>query len=270
MQTKRTPFKRKNTMNYKYNLVIADIETTAIENFSTLDCPIKFHCLSILDVKAQEMHEFNTVKDNIEDGIEMLKQSKYVCGHNFIGFDAPCIEKIYGVKLNKIVDTMLMSKLFCRDLKITDMKRENFPSALIGRHSLKSWGWRLGNFKGDHGEKEGAWDSFTPDMQKYCSQDVRVTYDLYKHLVKMSVSAKSLELEHDFARLIRVQEMNGFPFDVEKAEKLAKELSVRRVKLEQEMQKVFPPKVEQMKSVTGWKVDVEGIEYTGKTKLALK
>lgn len=257
-------------MNYKYNLVIADIETTAIENFSTLDCPIKFHCLSILDVKAQEMHEFNTVKDNIEDGIEMLKQSKYVCGHNFIGFDAPCIEKLYGVKLNKIVDTMLMSKLFCRDLKIMDMKRENFPSALMGRHSLKAWGWRLGNFKGDHGEKEGAWDSFTPEMQQYCSQDVRVTYDLYNHLVEMSVSSQSLELEHDFARLIRVQEMNGFPFDVEKGEQLAKLLTVRRVQLEKEMQKVFPPKRKRMKSVTGWKVEFEGIEYKAKTKVQLR
>ncbi len=257
-------------MKYKYNLVIADIETTAIENFSTLDCPIKFHCISILDVKTQEMFEFNTLKDNIEDGIKMLEQSKYVCGHNFIGFDAPCIEKIYGIKLNKIVDTMLMSKLFYRDLMVMDKKRENFPSALVGRHSLKAWGWRLGNFKGDHGEKENAWDQFTPEMQQYCSQDVKVTYDLYKYLIKESVSAQSLELEHEFARLIRTQEMNGFPFDVEKGEELAKNLSVRRAQIEKEMQDIFPPKVEQMKSVTGWKVEVEGFEYTGKTKSQLK
>ena len=257
-------------MKYKYNLVIADIETNAIENFTTLDCPIKFHCISILDVKTLEMHEFNTLKDNIEDGIKMLEQSKYVCGHNFIGFDGPCIEKVYGLKLNKIVDTMLMSKLFCRDIAITDRRRENFPTALVGKHSLKAWGWRLGNFKGDHGEKEDAWEYCTPEMQQYCSLDVKVTYDLYKELIQYSVSSKSLELEHDFARLIRVQELNGFPFDVEKAEELAKELSVRRAKLEQEMQEVFPPKVEEMKSVTGWKVEVEGIEYTGKTKVALR
>ena len=213
-------------MEYKYNLVIADIETNAIENFTTLDCPIKFHCISILDVKTLEMHEFNTLKDNIEDGIKMLEQSKYVCGHNFIGFDGPCIEKVYGLKLNKIVDTMLMSKLFCRDITITDRRRENFPTALVGKHSLKAWGWRLGNFKGNHGEKEDAWEYCTPEMQQYCSQDVKVTYDLYKHLIQYSVSSKSLELEHDFARLIRVQELNGFPFDVEKAEELAKELSV--------------------------------------------
>ena len=257
-------------MQYKYKFVVADIETNAIENFTTLDCPIKFHCISILDTDTLEMHEFNTDRGNIEEGIKMLEQSRYVCGHNFIGFDAPCIEKVYGVKLNVIVDTMLMSKFFCRDIAITDRKRENFPSALVGKHKLEAWGWRLGNFKGNYSKQEGAWDSFNPEMQQYCSQDVKLTFDLYKHLIKNSVSPKALELEHSFARLIRTQELNGFPFDLEKAEQLAKKLSVRRVQIEKEMQEIFPPKVEKMRSVTGWKVEVEGIEYTGETKIALR
>ena len=162
----------------------------------------------------------------------MLKESRYVCGHNIIGFAAPCSEKVYGGKLNVIVDTLLMSKFFCRDIAITDKKRENFPSALLGKHKLEAWGWRLGNFKGEYAKQEGAWDSFNPEMQQYCSKDVKLTFQLYKHLVQHSVSSNALELEHSFARLIRTQELNGFPFDVEKAEQLAKRLSVRRVQIE--------------------------------------
>tara|TARA_R100001463_G_scaffold27148_2_gene63140 strand:+ start:746 stop:2593 length:1848 start_codon:yes stop_codon:yes gene_type:complete len=256
-------------MDYKYNILISDIETNAIANWQTLAGLDRLHCFTVIDPTNSNLYEFNTMKDNIEEGLQMLQDSEYICFHNGIGFDAPALYKLYGIKFNKIVDTMLMAKVLFPDISNTDHKRENFPRKLVGSHSLKAWGMRIGVHKDEHGESED-WENFSPEMQTYCNQDVRTTFALYKHLLAHSVSPKSLVLEHEFAKLIRVQEMNGFPFDVKKAEKLAKELMMRRVQIEQEMQEVFPPKVEQMKSVLGWKVEVDGFEYTAKTKVQLK
>ena len=114
-----------------------------------------------------------------------------------------------------------MAQVICPDIKDEDDKRESWKH-LKGSQSLKAWGVRLGNWKGDYGEKEDAWEKFTPEMQKYCNQDVRVTFDLYNYLMEQKRSSKALLMEHEFAKIIRVQEMNGFPFDVEAAEKLVR------------------------------------------------
>ena len=259
-------------MSYKYNILISDIETNAIENWQTLAGLDRMHCFTVIDPTTNELYEFNTMKDNLDEGLKMLQEAEYVCFHNGIGFDAPALFKLYGIRFNKIVDTMLMAKVLFPDIGDEDDKRgyeKGFPKKLRGSHSLKAWGLRIGVHKDEHGDTED-WENFSPEMQTYCNQDVRTTFALYKHLLQFTTSPKSLVLEHEFAKLIRMQEMNGFPFDVKKAKELAKELMVRRVEIETEMQEVFPPKMETLKSVTGWKVEVDGIEYTGKTKVALK
>ena len=40
------------------------------------------------------------------------------------------------------------------------------------------------------------------------------------------------ELEHEFAKAIRIQVMNGFPFDVKAAENLTRDLMSRRAELD--------------------------------------
>ena len=259
----------------KYNLLISDIETTAvssrndIQQWATLEGVDELHCMSILNAETKELFEFNSMKDNIREGLEMFKQAEYVVFHNGIGFDVPALYKLYGIRIPKVIDTKLMAQVICPDIKDEDDKRESWKH-LKGSQSLKAWGVRLGNWKGDYGEKEDAWEKFTPEMQKYCNQDVRVTFDLYNYLMEQKRSSKALLMEHEFAKIIRVQEMNGFPFDVEAAEKLARDLMVRRVEIENELQKVFPPKIEKMKSTKGWKVEVEGVEFSAKTKIQLR
>ena len=54
------------------------------------------------------------------------------------------------------------------------------PTNLYGRHSLKSYGYRLGEYKGDFGETTD-WASWTQEMQDYCIQDVKVTMKLCEH-----------------------------------------------------------------------------------------
>ena len=258
----------------KYTILISDIETNAIKNWQTLDGLEKIHCLTVIDPATNELYEFNTEMDNVREGLRMLQNAEYVCFHNGIGFDAPAIFKLYGIRLNKIIDTMLMGKVLFPDIADHDSKRgDSFPKKLRGSHSLKAWGLRIGVHKDEHGETED-WETFSHDMQKYCNQDVRSTFALYKHLLEHSVAPRSLVLEHEFAKIVRMQEMNGFPFDVKKAEELAKELSIKSAKIEKKMQETFAPKVQQMKKPKGWIVEVdEGgkvFEFEAKTKMQLE
>jgi DNA polymerase I-like protein with 3'-5' exonuclease and polymerase domains len=78
-------------------------------------------------------------------------------------------------------------------------------------------------------------------MIEYCKQDTYVTYRLYAHFLKKKPDVRMLTLEHKFAKLMRVQEWNGFPFDVKAAEKLTSDLMVRRAELGDDLAKSFGP-----------------------------
>jgi len=57
-------------MNYKYNILISDIETNAIKNWQTLDGLDRMHCFTVIDPTTSELYEFNTMKDNIDEGLK--------------------------------------------------------------------------------------------------------------------------------------------------------------------------------------------------------
>ena len=55
------------------------------------------------------------------------------------------------------------------------------------------------------------------------------------------LTQQSVELEHEFAMVMRKQVMWGFAFDKNAAVQLYAVLSGRRAELDDELQKVFPP-----------------------------
>jgi len=63
-----------------------------------------------------------------------------------------------------------------------DKKRnwKYMPLQLYGRHSLESYGYRLGEYKGNFG-KETDWATWSQEMEDYCVQDVAVTKQLCNH-----------------------------------------------------------------------------------------
>ena len=142
----------------------------------------------------------------------------------------------------KIFDTLIMSRLVWSDLKQNDFryikKHKDFPTKLIGSHSLAAWGIRLNNLKDEY---TLGWEKWSETMQKYCVQDVYSNLTLYERILSKQPSEDSTELEHDFAAVIRKMEAFGFPFDTTKAHALLAKLQSRKAKLEAELQAAFPP-----------------------------
>ena len=178
------------------------------------------------------------------DTLQEYLDGEQVVGHNIIGFDAPVLKKVWGVGIpdNKLVDTLVMSRLYKPDIDIVIPEQGKAPSP----HSLEAWGYRLGNHKIGYTAFDGG---YTESMAIYCEQDVLLLENLYNHLttvmVKEGFSLQSIQLEHDVAIICRGMEDNGFMLDIEKAMVLNATLSGRMSDIEESMQKVFPPIVEQ-------------------------
>ena len=140
-----------------------------------------------------------------------------------------------------------------------------------GSHSLKAWGKRMHKVtKLSYGEEDGAFDSYNEEMRKYCERDVIVTQLLFDYLLAKEPSEHMLAIEHWFAFLMHRQEKRGFAFDIDKAEKLEVKLIARRAELLDKLQNEFPAKTEEMKTPSGWRVEIDGVTYEAETKVLLK
>ena len=206
-----------------------DIETDGFLN----DCT-KVHCIVLKNIDTNEI-----LKPTNEEAITLLSEAKFITGHNIIKFDIPVLEKLFDFKTKaQIFDTIVATRLLFPDIRDSDFKRNDFPANCIGRHSLKAWGHRVGNYKEAF---DTDWKTFSSEMLDYCVQDVEVTHSLYKMIENRGYSQQAMELEHQVASLIFRQETHGFTFDKEKAQQLYSKLNARRAELEEEFQKLFKP-----------------------------
>jgi DNA polymerase I-like protein with 3'-5' exonuclease and polymerase domains len=224
--------------------LIFDIETDGLLNETT-----RIHSLVIYDTEKEKLYSFadrdgNTLSE-IEEGMAMLEDADEISGHNIVKFDIPVIQKLYPMfkPKGKLFDTLLMSKLVYPDIgEIDDRKIRKglYPKEIRGRYSLKAWGYRLKEYKGDYCEQEDCWNEWTPDMQRYCEQDVMVTKKLFELLKSKNISQEAVELEHKFAQIIFKQEQRGVYFDKTRAIELTGQLLQRKTELEQELKRYFP------------------------------
>lgn len=252
-----------------------DIETNAIEDWSNLSDLKTVHCLSIYDPTTPKMITYHGA--GITNGLNELAKAERIVGHNVLGFDIPALGKLYSFHppLVKVLDTMVMAKCIVPDVRNDDFLRNKFDKTLVGSHSLKAWGLRLDKLtKLSYGEEDGAFDEYNDEMRKYCERDTIVTQILYDYLISGNPSIQMLEYEHWFAYLMRLQEKKGFAFDIEKAEKLEMKLASVRADLLDKLQKEFPSKTEEMKTPSGWSLEIEwndGLEtISAATKTELK
>ena len=226
-----------------------------IESNGLLDEVTKIHSLVIYDTDTDEI--YNCVCDEgisvqnmnyfpITYGLLLLAEADEISGHNIVKFDIPCIQKFYPnfKPKGKLFDTLLMSKLVYPDISDIDFRlnrKGQLPTKLIGRYSLKAWGYRLKEYKGDYCEQENAWDKWTPELQEYCEQDVMVTKKLFDLLKSKNISEEAVKLEHQFAQIIFRQEQRGVYFDKDKAVDLASKLVQEKLSLEEQLKIAFPP-----------------------------
>ena len=153
------------------NMYVLDIETNGLlDQMTTIHCAVVNNYLTG-DVTQFRPGEISDFADMIDDNV--------VIGHNIISFDMPAIQRFYDVSPKMVIDTLVMSRLLNPDRE----RPERLPQK-VGPHSLKAWGYRLGVLKGEYGEQDNAWVDFNEDMLAYCAQDVQVTAEVYKALLK--------------------------------------------------------------------------------------
>lgn len=202
--------------------IAIDIETDDIN--ATI-----IHCICCQDIDTGETNEW--YGESLSEFAAWSKRVDLFIMHNGVSFDAPVLNKLTGstIKLSQVRDTLILSQIA--------------NPMLDGGHSLKAWGERLGDYKTEYSN----FSHFNMEMLEYCRQDVAVTVRLYKHLLPTlkNFSAKSIELEHQVRAIIDQQEKNGFSLDIPKASILVAKLSEEAVAIENEMQEIFPPIVEE-------------------------
>lgn len=100
---------------------IFDIETTAIDNFRTLEGLERIHCLVMRNGDRVDTYH----GDNLEEGLRFLSLQDIIVGHNAVGFDIPAIQKLYpGWEPEGMVrDTLLLARLKYPDQKNLDFSR---------------------------------------------------------------------------------------------------------------------------------------------------
>lgn len=234
----------------------------------------RIHCMVAINISTREVHRWNP--NDIRSGLDFLSKADHLIAHNGIGFDYPFIKQVSPeIKLPSLTDTLIMSRLIYADMRDLDFRaREVNPSYALpknmnGRHSLESWGYRLGNNKGDFG-KTTDWSHYTEEMLEYCEQDCWVTFDLYNKLMEKDFSRQSMKLEHQFATIIHRQEQRGWAFDEKAATDLYAKLVAKRQSIKDSMSDMFPGWWETMKTPKEYFVmDDKGYRTSATTKTQL-
>lgn len=202
----------------------------------------RIHCIVIEDFDSGEIFSYIPTgfplagaTGGIDEGVKKLESADMLIGHNIIGFDIQAIKKLYPKFSPKgeLFDTLCMTRVIWSDIKNQDfalLKKGKITAKNIGKHSLESWGQRLGEYKGDYG-KTTDWAEFTPEMLSYCKQDVKVNCKLFHRILLKQYSREVLRMEQDIHVICLDQERFGFNFNEKKAEVLLAKLLARKSEL---------------------------------------
>jgi len=202
------------------NLIYVDIETDGLDA-TTIWCAVCRHN-GVSEVICNEQ-DFKAYVSSREGYTFVF--------HNGIGFDIPVLSRIWNFTFDRslVLDTLVLSRL-------ADPSRS-------GGHSLRNWGNILGFPKGDHED----WSQLSPAMIDYCIRDTEVTEAVYNRLQTelQGFSSTCVDLEHEVQWIIQEQVRNGWLLDQRLCHMLCAKFKERMYVIEEELQTVFPPIVEE-------------------------
>lgn len=218
----------------------------------------------------------NPTSLDIADGVRTLMDADMTVFHNGCDYDYIAAEMVYPwfKRCPKAWDSYVMAKVVwpVDILAEPDFKRayaKLMPMNLVKRHSLKAWGYRLGENKADYegdfhkypeprdrpakaGDErwDKRWDEWNGFMAAYMMQDNRPCLKLWKLIedrvgwnpeVPCSVvwPEQVFDVEHEVARIIKRQELHGVHFNVPKAQRLAADLSNQLAAIEKQLVATF-------------------------------
>ena len=233
--------------------VYFDLESTNLltnQSIDYLQLPYKLkegynvHCLVAKDVETGKVYKFTPEKMKMVKSF--FRQLTEVIGHNIINFDMRVLQLYFGIDFDidlegkqdtvmgnpcTITDTLVISRLLNPDR--------------FGGHSLDSWGKRLGILKGDYGNQDNAWDTYTESMLEYCVQDVEVTEATYQALMEEWGDwdwQDAYQTEKITTYLVGVSEHYGYYFDKPLAEKALEDFNEEMARIESEVEPKLPLK----------------------------
>ena len=223
-----------------------------IEADNLLDGVTQVWCHVFRNVETDEVHTFDPTQT--QEAIDFMDKAETLIGHNLIDYDLRVMKKLYDYTYKgEVIDTLVYSRTIWPDVKEIDFKlhkRGYIPQKLIGSHSLKAWGYRLGELKGDFNNGSESFAAYTPEMLNYCIQDTAVTEKLYRKIVEKNFSQTALDLEAELHTVLLTQEERGFDFDVKAAQSLYSKLAQRKADIEAALQDTFEPTIIELKTKT--------------------
>lgn len=246
-------------------MLIFDLETDGL-----LDEVEVIHCIHLYDTETETHERYNDAgygihcRGTVEDGVRRLGEASELLAHNGIGYDYVVLDLLYpewdASAAPARLDSLILARLIWPDMREGDFaarargywkiagRQSPTPEkfgGIIGSHSLRAWGYRFGEHKGDFNpaDYDATWKTigWREEMDDYCHQDVVVTKALWELIESKEPTPQSVELEHRFATIIARQERHGFLFDVGKAEALQQKLLERKADIEAQLQEFFPP-----------------------------
>ena len=246
----------------KHRRLVFDAETDGL-----LDQVTVCHCVVVRNYDTGQRFVFrkNKREDTIHKLFDLLDDAEEIWGHNILAYDIPMLEYLFGWSPQaRIRDTLVLARLLFPDQKEKDYRLfegGKLDGKLIGKHTLDSWGQRLGLYKGDYKaikEAEGlargyakdsdemrfwVWGRWTEELESYCENDVDVTMLLVKMIESREAAPDAVYVQHRLADLMARQQDNGFPFDAPRARILAAELVVEQARLEAKLAISFPGRI---------------------------
>lgn len=250
-------------------MVVFDTESNGFVEKAT-----RIWCASFYDTVKKDWKIF--LPHEVDQIPEYLNSIPELCGHNILGHDLPLIKKLYGYDYKgKAVDTLLYSRVLWSDIEavsyvdkevevitpaILDDEGEVIEKEIITlkkiyksikeRHSLASWGVRLGVAKPSHEN----WHEFSAEMLERNKKDTEITALLHEKCIDYMRSLQEKDprlnnwdaifrMETYFWQIMNQAEENGWMVDTDLLFQLEADFTQQLTAIDKELQSVLPIRV---------------------------